>query len=410
MSLLLIFYFLLLVAYGLFTYGLTAPNLTLINQTWFTNFQNMMWANIYNNRNLATNLFLILIVALFVCYGVILFQLSKQKLKLDWQKNFKATVIKYLLILSPLILSFNALSYDVFNYIFNAKMVLVYHANPHQSVALNYSFDTWTRFMHNVHTPAPYGYGWTLFSLVPYLLGLNKFLTTWLIFRLISVLALILTIKIIISLKQAYFANLDDKKFNWSLTALVFNPLMLLELISNSHNDLWMLLPAMLSLLIVGKKKLDLKRIIFSILLLAFSISTKLATVVLIPIWAFLLNENLQLLKFKLPSKFTNWLKNNWPLLASLLLFLPLTTLRSQQFLPWYLSWSLIWFPFIKEKVWRNTLLIFSLTSLLRYLPWLKINGYTPEVLAQQKLITWLLPIIYLALCTLVYGVKKIKK
>ena len=65
-------------------------------------------------------------------------------------------------------------------------------------------------------------------------------------------------------------------------------------------------------------------------------------------------------------------------------------TSRSQQFHPWYLSWSLVWLPVIKNKVWRNTLLLFSISSLVRYLPWMLENGYNPQILLKQKLITWI--------------------
>src|SRR3990172_6981226 len=76
------------------------------------------------------------------------------------------------------------LSSDIYNYIFNAKMVWVYGANPHRQVALNFPDDQWLRFMHNTHTPAPYGYGWTMLSLVPSVIGQNHLKLTLLLVKM----------------------------------------------------------------------------------------------------------------------------------------------------------------------------------------------------------------------------------
>lgn len=390
MTALLAIYFLLLVLYSFFTYGLTAPNLLLLNQDWFIKWQFWMWEQIFNQRDLAVKLYVNLIIALFFIYLIILKKYSKQIFDFAHAKQIKKTLIIFLLIISPLVLSFNALSYDVFNYIFNAKMVLVYQANPHQKTALDFSNDLWTRFMHNTHTPAPYGYGWTIFSLIPYALSQNKFLISWFVFRLLSVGSIILLFFTLLGFK---------KKFNWHLAALFLNPLFLIEIISNSHNDLWMMVPALASLLIIQQlKKFNCLKIFLSMGLLAFSISTKLATVILAPIWLFLLIKQLKL-KPKLPKILDQlWLliEKKWTLISSILLILPLFTMRSQQFLPWYLIWSLVWLPLIKTKWWINTLLIFSFTSLMRYAPWIKFNEFSPAIINQQKLITWLLPLGYL--------------
>ncbi len=65
-------------------------------------------------------------------------------------------------------------SYDVFNYLFNAKMVWIYQVNPHIHAAIEFSRDPMLRFMQNVHTPAPYGYGSTALSLIPGLTWFTK--------------------------------------------------------------------------------------------------------------------------------------------------------------------------------------------------------------------------------------------
>ena len=402
---LLTFYFLLLTAYACFSFGLTAPNLTLINQSWFISFQQQMWQLFFNNRSLATTVFILLISVLFGTYLLLIKNVAKfnqqQNTCFPWQ-----TYLVLLLILAlPLLFSYNALSYDVFNYIFNAKMVVEYQADPHVQTAIEFSSDPWTRFMHNIHTPAPYGYGWTSLSLLPFLSGFGKFLTTWLSFRLWSILSLILTVLLIAYLKK----QVSKKPFNlYDLILTFFNPLVLIEIVSNSHNDLWMMVFALSSLAMLFKTKFAEKSfvnrlliIVSSIILLALSISIKLASLALIPIWILLFLEHVCLLKRHInhllkkvglkPAK--EWLYNHWPFVASCLMFLPLLTTRSQQFHPWYLTWSLVWLPLITIEWWRQLLIAFSFTSLLRYIPWIKENQYNPQIIMRQKIITWSAPL-----------------
>jgi hypothetical protein len=391
-----------------------------------------MWVHFYHQPWLTTPVYLGLILGLFAVYGLILKHKQKHKQEIR--------VWPWLILLAPLLLSYNALSFDVFNYIFNARMVVKYQTNPHLSTALNFAHDPWMRFMHNVHTPAPYGYGWTAFSLLPYILGGGKFVLTWLSFRLFSLLSLLL-LPIVWRYLAASFKQIEFKPR--LAAAVLLNPLIMIEIVSNSHNDLWMVLPAMLSLALLGanrqsavrgnqqedtdiaavpkieKVKIGIK-LLSSLLLLIFSISTKLASVVLLPIWLLLLFKKLRILGIlgmrprKVFFSCFAWLQAHWPLLASMLLFLPLLTPRSQQFHPWYLTWSLVWLPLIKVerenfqgslgRGWLSFLLILSLSSMLRYLPWMLQQDYTAQVLWQQKLITWVPAVGY----ALIYGARAV--
>lgn len=364
----LLFYFLLLIIYTVFSYSLTSPNLVLTSWTPYWRFQTWMWSNFFNNRQLLTYSYLALMIPLFVTY----FKIIK-----SWPKKQNISWWLPLLIASPLVLSNNALSYDVFNYIFNAKMVVVYQANPHLQTALDFAADNWTRFMHNTHTSAPYFYGWTGLSLLPYFLGGGKFLPTWIIFRLFSFLSLGL-------LSFSLVTNSKNKQGIW-LPLLLFNPLLLIEVVSNVHNDLWMMVPALVAMVLITQKRTG-KNILVSLTLLLLSASIKLATVALLPLWLALV-----LPWEKAWPKLHNFVTNNWAFLASLVMFLPLLTPRSKQFLPWYLVWSLIWLPLINKKwrAWKASLVILAISSMLRYAPHLWFGNYEGEVIHQQQLITW---------------------
>ena len=168
--------------------------------------------------------------------------------------------------------------------------------------------------------------------------------------------------------------------------ALLFNPLLLIEVVSNVHNDLWMMVPAVISLNLIKDKKTS-GRMMLSLLLLLISASIKLATLALVPIWL-----SLVIPWQKIWPKLYKWITRHWAFLASLALFLPLLTPRSKQFLPWYLSWSLVWLPLIKPqfKAWKMSLIVLSVSAMLRYLPYLWFGSYEHPVTNQQLLITWL--------------------
>lgn len=401
----LLVYFITLIIYSWFSYGLTTPNLILIQADWFSRFQFWMWDLFFNNRVLLVRTYLSLISLLFVSFGMTVYKLRQ----VDIGLKGKLFLLTFLCL--PLILSYNALSADVFNYIFNAKMVVEYQADPHVKTALDFEYDPWVRFMHNIHTAAPYGYGWTLLSLPAYLVGMGKFFLTWISFRLFSFISLILA-AVSLDWLSWHFQQRPLKFKEWAL--LFLNPLILIEIVSNSHNDLWMMVPALVSLgLLLAVKKLSLKTaslkntlpktiflkksgyLFLSLTLIAFSISIKLASAVLIPIWLLLA---VQALDPSFKNSLVKWFNKHWPLLASILMFLPLFSPRSQQFHPWYLSWSLIWLPLIKLKWWKQLLLAFSITSLLRYVPFLRANDYDQAILFRQKIITSSAPVWLMAL------------
>lgn len=275
-------------------------------------------------------------------------------------------------------------------------MVLIYHSNPHIHTALEFSGDPLLRFMNNTHTTAPYGYLWTALSLLPYLLGLNKFLLTFFAFKFFALLALLLALLI----SEKFF-----KKVNYrQLAIFFFNPLVLIEVVSSAHNDLWMLVPALLAVYLannLGQQKW--LKILSIIALMTFSILIKYSTLALVPLILY------SLLKDKLGrlGKLNLW-QYQYELM-SLALFVPLLTERSRQFLPWYLLWPLIFVPLVKNKWWRNLLIVFSLSSLLRYLPWFYLIPWmsfgmdTSAQIIWEKAITWLIPAFYLLLSGVVF-------
>ena len=417
-----VLFFLILFLYAIFSYILTEPNLILSSHPLYWNFQLWMWDRFYHNAEFITATYIFIIISLFFIYGWLVYILSKKQIifKLSFESMHTWA---YGVLIVPLLVSYNALSHDIFNYIFNAKMVLVYGYNPHIKTALDFAqIDDWVRFMHNIHTTAPYGYGWTAISLIPSFLGMEKLLPTLLFFKLFMVLGVIFLYFALQHLSKTVFKR---SLYVHELAIIFLNPLFLIEVFSNYHNDVWMMAPAVLGVSILLRliesavgKQFDKKTFLYfivSCILLSFSVSIKLVTVVLVPFFfigfliLFLLPYYSSLIKarFNLPIPtqfisagllfFTRFINQYIPTGVAILLFLPLLTQRSQQFLPWYLVWILVWIPFIQSRAIKNTILILSLSAMLRYVPWLY-NGfeYSAEITSQQKLITWIIPVVYL--------------
>lgn len=361
------------------SYHFTDPNLYLSSHPLFVDFQNWVWGAV--SRQQASIGYVVIVGWLFCCYALSLRQLGKMRTRSQNQS--------VLLLLAPMVvlmLGYNALSHDVFNYIFNGRMITAYGANPHVQVALDFAQDDWTRFMHNTHTPAPYGYGWTLVSLLPSLLGMGVFSLTWILFRLTALIS-------VYGLVRTYYwwQNRAGEQLHTVQAAIFFwNPLVVLEVGLNMHNDLWMMVPAVLALGMVFFLKLKNRGsiLLLSAALLTASISIKFATLVLVGLWCYwIVRDRITWLRLTVDQSVV---------LASILLFVPLLTPRSKQFLPWYLLWSLTWILFAKQPLtgryalWWKWLLSLSFVALLRYVPWIWHAGYHDPVPAQQLSIVWL--------------------
>lgn len=397
----------------LWSYALVDPNLVLSNWQPYWHTQQWLWEVLWKEKSLLVGIYLFILTIWFTTFALLLARLRHQS-NIEPKKSWDYVKLSLLLVVGILVLSHNALSHDMFNYLFNAKMVLQYQANPHVSTALNFADDPWTRFMHNTHTPAPYGYGWTALSLVPALLGNGLFVPTWGLFKILNVVALV---ALFLLLRRLY-TQLYGKPASFSQLAIVFlNPLLLVEILANGHNDLWMMVPALLTAHFLLKYRQS-DHGTFLIAALAswlFSLSTKFATLALAPVWgAILFYGFMQKISTRFAGLYTvlerllTFVNQQWPLLASILMFLPLFTSRAQLFHPWYLVWPLVWAPLIKQTWWHNLLLVFSFSSLLRYVPWLFAGEFSTEIIWQQKIITWGIPLLWLIM-TSIYAIYRKK-
>lgn len=365
----LILYIFLFFLYFIFSFSQTDPNIVYFQNKFFLNFQQYMWNLGQQQRNINTLIYFLLISSIIILYLFIINKINKGNFDL---KKIKTALVSSIIIL---ILSNPALSHDIFNYIFNARMVVDHQANPHIMTAWDFPKDSWTRFVQNAHSPAPYGYGWTAMSLIPYMLGLKRLKTVMLSFKFVvgfffyAILYFQEKISKIFKIKNA-----DKLIFTFAL-----NPLVLIETFSNGHNDtvmMGLLLGSIYYFYLFVKKK-DYLKIIIPIILFIVSVSIKFASITSLggSFWWFI-SQNIGP---KLSFGFTNAIAH----------FSPLLTLRSQRFLPWYLIWSLSFLPLIKEKWARSLLIAFSFSSLLSYIPRLYYpifdSGSFEEIISLQR-------------------------
>lgn len=378
------------------SYALTDPNLVLTSFAPYWNLQQWLWQNIWQKPDVLSMSYLLIILSWFFSYALLVRSVLTDKHPMP-----KSYIQVLVLAICTSFLAYNALSHDVFNYIFNAKMVVEYRQDPHVHTAIEFPNDLWTRFMHNTHTPAPYGYGWTALSVLPFFITQRWFTFSWLVFKSLNLVAMLLLWQVLKKL-NAEVLHYSPQEFEKNLFILFANPLLLIELLANAHNDLWMLVPALCAILMVFRlrKRFELLHLFIAIASYAFSLTTKWATVALIPVLGVILVwPYLKSVVQKTLAQLSNFIEQaslNWPITASMLMFLPLFTDRSQQFHPWYLLWSLVWLPLMKKGSWFSLLLLFSFSSMLRYLPWLYVGGYSPQVLLNQKIVTWGIPFLWL--------------
>ncbi len=369
--LLLVAYWLLFLIFTVYSYAFLDVGLTLTSfQPYLRLQKKMQWFG-YFNRPQSTTVFVILTILLFAVYYLLLVFSKKKKILL------KNIVVLAGLISGMLILAYPAFSHDIFNYIFNAKMVLVYNANPHQQVAMDF-FDPMLGFMRNIHTPAPYFYGWTLISLLPYLLGLGRIFTEIMSFKIFAAGCFFLTLFILKKIYSIYTIK-DDKS---RLTLFVLNPLLLIEAIAIGHNDFAMMSLVLLSFyfLLRFKRKEGKKFFLFSVFFLLLSVSIKYATIVLLPV----------LIIWYLKPKFD---LGFW---GAILLFLlpfirPLDQLHS-----WYLIWPLIWILLAKKMKYVYFAYFLSFFALLRYAPYVWYGNWDPPVVSLRLLIFLGIPLLSL--------------
>ncbi len=348
--------FYLVLALLLFLYSYTQVDLSLtlskasIIQTIEKTFQNIGWYQ----RPVSTAIFVSIFSLMIAAYLYLLHLANKSQIsRVMFWRLFLATS-------AVLVLSYNAFSYDLFSYIFHAKIVTIYHQNPYIHKALDFPGDPMLSFMRWTHNTYPYGPVWLAITIPLSVLGANIFLITMVIFKLaigaffVGSVWMMEKISVALGLKNKIFP----------LVLFAFNPLVIIECLVSSHNDIAMIFFALSGFYLFLKRK-----VAWAIALVIISYLVKSVTIFLIiPI---ALNEIARFRKIAIPQE--NALRLT---VISLLLGLSFV-LISLEIQPWYFLWVFPFIAFLKpNRIILSITISFTIGLIATYIPLIAIGNY----------------------------------
>jgi hypothetical protein len=332
-------YGLLITALTIYSFSQIDLNLTLSNNHNYQIFQNLLIQLGYYQRPLSTGIFLGILGTLMVMYFWMIHLAGKKMIELRG-------VIGIIGVTLMLVLAYPAFSHDIFNYMFDAKIVTNYHLNPYFFKAGDFVSDPWIRFMHWTHRYYPYGPTWLLVSLVPSFIGMGKFVFTLGLFKLMFAGFHILNVFLIYQI----LVKLKSKNPLSGIIFYAFNPLILVESLVSPHNEVMMLTGVLFSIYFIANHKQLLASVSF---LLAVGI--KFVNIVLLPIYLIFLKDLRKLINYS----FYFWL----------IAIIPLVIQR--EIYAWYLI-PLVGLAAISEgKIIQSLTFGISIGATLRYWPFL---------------------------------------
>jgi hypothetical protein len=369
----LFFYPLVLFLYGIYSYSQVTPNLVLSSNPQFWQFQQTMWQLGYHQRTISTVLFVLCVLASFLAYGLIMQRIKQAKV------TKKLFMLQFALCVAALLPSYPALSNDIFNYLMNAKMMHVYEASPYTHAAWDFPQEPWLSFMMNIHTTTPYGYVWTGLGYVLYILALGDLQLGMMLFRLLAVFS-------VAAIGWSIWEiSAKDRRMLFA-GYFMFNPLVMLEAINNTHNDITMMAFLLVGLALFFRYR-QKNKLQASILLLVgwlLSVHTKLVTVVLPAVVALY-----YVLRKKIP-----WF--NAADYGAWLLIVAMFADGSKRFFSWYLLWAFSLSALAQSKFTKQILFLFSFTGMLSYVFFISSGEYSKEQGLLRIGLLFSLPIIFL--------------
>ena len=349
----------------LYSFSQIDLNLTLSGYLYYQKFQNMMIGLGYYRRPLSAAIYLILLVLIFLTY--------LKWLKLIRKYKISRNQLKWLLLIIVLagIFSYPAFSHDIFNYLFDARIVTKYHLNPYVYSALDFPRDLWTRFMHWTHRTYPYGPVW-LAATIPFsFIGFQKFVLTLLSFKFLFVLIysgnLFLIGKITASREQEF--NMRNMLY------FGLNPLVIIESLISPHNESLMLFFLLLFFYYYWSNKKGQ-----ALMFLGFSVLVKYLTGAVIPLLF------IPVKKLKENREF--FLTVSLAAVALLLLY----QIYIREAYPWYFLTIIGIISLITNSYLRLFAIVLSFSALLRYVPFIYYGRYDQTALLLTEVL-FLLPL-----------------
>lgn len=366
----------LIVVMGLFLYSYTQVDLNLTLSEWsIWQVIQKFFQNIgYFQRPLSTALYIVIILLLYLFYFLFL-RLARiggiRGIRGIWVLIITTTIIYTF--------SYNAFSYDIFNYMFDSKIVTYYHQNPYQHKALDYAGDPMLTFMHSTHRPYPYGPFWLLLTIPLSFLVSQFFLPTFFLFKALTSLSFAGT---------AFFISRILKKISpqneiFGVVFFALSPLVIIESLVSAHNDIVMIFLSIWSLYLLMNKNY-----FRSFILLILSIGVKFASIFLLPVFVYITIKQLRNQKIDFKKVL---------MVAFILMCASVVTTsfasginKNPELQPWYF---LMLLPFAAFVVQKRIIVVLtfciSVAMLASYLPFLMMGEWPKDIVdLKVKLLT----------------------
>lgn len=344
-------YFVVLFFLSLFSYGFVDANFPFVPLPFIRQF-------IYEHRATSTVTYLFILTFLFFFY----------------KKNIRprqiATIIAVVVV--TLFFSYPAFSYDIFNYIATAKVAYFYGENPYIIMPIDIANEPLLAFMHAANKTALYGPVWIGLTAIPHFIGGGNILFTIAAFKLLTTFFYLLLILLIWKISQKNLSN---------VVFFALNPLVMIETLVSSHNDVVMMFFALLSFYLLTKK-----RLLLATVALLCSILIKYATIILVPVYFYLVIKHYQ-------RKAVDWQKI-WRISALLMFVMVLLGPVREELYPWYFIWPLTFISLIQPFSFIHIISIaFSFGLELRFAPYIYFRdwgGLTPRI---KQIVSFAFPV-----------------
>lgn len=349
-----------LVVIGLFLYSYTQVdlNLTLSQVSWFQTIQKSFQALGWFNRPLSTTIYLFILFLLSTFYFLLLYLVKQKKIN---NRQFWCLVG---ITSGILLFSYNAFSYDLFNYLFDARMVTLYHQNPYWHKALDYPLDPWINFMRWTHRTYPYGPVWLFLTVPLSFMGFQLFLPTLFLFKGLATGGFLACVYFIGRIME----KIDPARKLLAMSFFAFNPLVIIESLVSAHNDM-----IMMAMLLGAFYFLLQRRYLWAWLLFLASIGIKFATGILLPVF-------LIVWFWQVNKKEIDWMKVYFASFLLMAIAIIIAVVRTE-LQPWYLLFVL---PLValclQKKFLAMITAVVSLGLLLHYVPFLYTGNWDPPI------------------------------
>ena len=352
---------------ALFLYSFTQIDLslTLSRASWVQEFQKSFQYIGYFNRPLSTYLFVGILLLLYCLYCWLLLNL----------RSFSKKQIWGMILFSAILLGFayNAFSYDLFNYIFDAKIVTHYQQNPYEHKALDYAQEPMLSFMRWTHRVYPYGPVWLGLTVPLSFLGFNYFLLTFFIFKALIAACFLATAWYIGKILQ----KTSPQNEQLGIAFFALSPFVLIESLVSAHIDIVMMFFMMLGVYFLVQKKY-----LIAVIGLLLAYGTKFASAAIpLPVHIAIVVATVGgVFLFSKIQKKLSW--ESWFILAGCFMVIPiiLASVRTN-FQPWYLLLLLPFAALVSKKTYISVpVVIMSFFALGEYVPYLFLGNWNPPV------------------------------